>query len=84
MPSCVQTNIKSVPLICQGTSKLDSENQPIPTYTNDDIMSFSRAWTGFDLQQWRGNTEGKTNYLDPMKVQAQWRDRFPKTNLLEG
>lgn len=54
------------------------------TYTNDDIMSFSRAWTGFDIQSRRGNVEGNQNYLDPMRIQAQWRDRFPKTNLLGG
>jgi len=67
-----------------GSNKLDSSGNTIPTYTINDIMSFSRAWTGFDLQQRRGNIEGYVNYLDPMRLQSQWRDRFPKTDLLGG
>ena len=31
-----------------------------------------------------GNIEGYANYLDPMRIQPQWRDRFPKTDLLGG
>jgi len=31
-----------------GTRKLDAEGEPIVTYTNDDILDYSRAWTGFN------------------------------------
>lgn len=31
-----------------GTQKLDGRGRPMVTYTNEDILDFSRAWTGFD------------------------------------
>ena len=40
-----------------GSLKLDRYGNAMLSYTNDDIMSLSRAWTGFDLQQQRGNIE---------------------------
>ena len=31
-----------------GTRKIDpTSGQPIPTYTNEDIVNFSRGWTNF-------------------------------------
>ena len=63
-----------------GSLKLDAQGNSQLAYTNDDIMSFSRAWTGFDLQPVRSNMEGESNRLDPMRIEAQWRDRFPKTD----
>ncbi len=30
-----------------GTRKIDVSGQPIPTYTNEDIVNFSRGWTNF-------------------------------------
>ena len=48
-------------------------------------MSFAKAWTGFDAQERRGNLErASDNQLDPMRIEAPWRDRFPKTNLYGG
>lgn len=60
---------------------------PVATYTNDHIMNYAKAWTGFDLQLQRGNTEDYMtdgNKLDPMRIVPEWRDRFPKTDLHNG
>ena len=77
--------IGTVELNQDGTVKMDSEGNTVPTYTNGDIISFSRAWTGFRRQIHRGNIEGKRrNRIDPMRIKAEWRDRFPKSNLYEG
>jgi len=73
-----------VQLNMDGSPKLDEIGNTILAYTNDDIMSFSRAWTGFDLQLQRGNMEGRSNRLDPMRINAEWRDRFPKTDTTGG
>ena len=70
-----------------GTPKLDENKNPILVYTNDEIMSFARIWTGFDYQQARGNVEEASrsgNRHDPMRVQASWRDKFPKSDLVGG
>jgi hypothetical protein len=70
-----------------GTPVLDDEGEPVLAYTNDEIMSFARVWTGFDYQQGRGNVEDHTNFgnrHDPMKIQAGWRDKFPKTDMAGG
>ena len=40
-----------------GTQKLDLSGEPMPTYDNTHIASFSKAWTGFSLQPWRSNLE---------------------------
>eukprot|EP00547_Thalassionema_nitzschioides_P008451 CAMPEP_0194227304 /NCGR_PEP_ID=MMETSP0156-20130528/42790_1 /TAXON_ID=33649 /ORGANISM="Thalassionema nitzschioides, Strain L26-B" /LENGTH=2008 /DNA_ID=CAMNT_0038959783 /DNA_START=685 /DNA_END=6711 /DNA_ORIENTATION=- len=70
-----------------GTPKLDPEtNLQIETYSNAEIESLARAWTGFDRQRMRGNIEDYygINRLDPMKIIADWRDLFPKINLYSG
>eukprot|EP00804_Cyclotella_cryptica_P009369 CCRYP_018076-RB/>CCRYP_018076-RB protein AED:0.03 eAED:0.03 QI:374/1/1/1/0.94/0.9/20/617/4181 len=70
-----------------GTPKLDDNGEPILVYTNDEIMSFARIWTGFDYQPARGNVEDSSwsgNRHDPLRIQASWRDKFPKSNLLGG
>ena len=70
-----------------GTPKLDDNKQPLLVYTNDEIMSFARIWTGWDYQQLRGNVEEASssgNRQDPMRIQASWRDKFPKSDLLGG
>jgi len=74
-----QLNLDGTPVLKDGKF--------VKTYSNDDIMSYARAWTGFDRQLQRGNTEDyerSGNRLDPMKIEAVWRDRFPKTNLNGG
>ncbi len=67
-----------------GSPKLDDNGDTILAYTNDDIMSLSRAWTGFNLQARRGNMEGFDNRLDPMKIEPSWRDLFPKSDTTGG
>lgn len=69
-----------------GTPKYDGEGNLIETYTNDHIESFARAWTGFDRVDPRGGIEQgwSENRLDPMKINADWRDAFPKPNLSGG
>ena len=62
-----------------GSFKLDKDGNKFLAYTNDDIMSLSRAWTGFKLQQTRGNMEND-NRIDPLVLEASWRDRFPKSD----
>ena len=74
-----------------GTQKLDDAGQPRYTYTNDDIVTLSRAWTGHDYQKRRrnvenpdGHEEGTKNTIDPMRLLPQWRDPFPKLGLQGG
>ena len=67
-----------------GSLKLDDNGDTVLAYTNDDIMSLSRAWTGFDLQSRRGNIEGSYNQIDPMKIIPEWRDKFPKSETTGG
>jgi hypothetical protein len=72
-----------------GTPKRDEYGTLIETYTNDDIMSFARAWTGFQRHDPRGNYEddntgGSRNRLDPLYIDERWRDRFPKSDLTGG
>ena len=72
-----------------GTPKRDEYGTLIETYTNEDIMSFARAWTGFQRHDPRGNYEddttgGSRNRLDPLYIDERWRDRFPKSDLTGG
>ena len=73
-----------VQLRMDGSPKLDQDGNTRLAYTNEDIISLSRAWTGFDLQPRRGNVEGYYNRLDPMRIIPEWRDRFPKSDTLGG
>jgi hypothetical protein len=63
-----------------GTPVIDpATGSPFETYTNEDIESFARAWTGFDRAGVRGNYEetrrgSADNMLDPMRVRPEWRD----------
>ncbi|KAL7537288.1 hypothetical protein ACHAXR_008774, partial [Thalassiosira sp. AJA248-18] len=73
-----------------GTPVIDpATGNPRETYTNEDIESFARAWTGFDRTAARGNYEEvrtgtSDNRLDPMRIIPEWRDPFPKPNLNGG
>ena len=69
-----------------GTPVVDDSGQGVPTYTQADILDYSRAWTGFKLQTRRGNYENfkgdnSANYVDPLQLDAVRRDRFPKLGL---
>jgi hypothetical protein len=67
-----------------GSVVVDSSGAQVEVYTNEDIESFARAWTGFDRTRVRGNIEeGSTsaNRVDPMQIIADYRDAFPKSGL---
>lgn len=34
-----------------GTRKKDENGNDVPTYSNDDIMNFSRGWTNFERRE---------------------------------
>ena len=70
-----------------GSKVLDKDSgDALETYTNDDIMTFSKVWTGFDVRPMRINIEDmpRQNFIDPMRINPAWRDRTPKTKLDEG
>jgi hypothetical protein len=72
-------------LNADGTPIIDSATgQYINAYSNEDIMTFARIWTGWNNQVVRGNVQhrnegGGDNQIDPMQLKAEYRDRFPKT-----
>jgi len=68
-----------------GTFKLDAEEHVIPTYDNDDIREFARAFTGFNYASGNGTNlfNGYINYVDPMIMTNSAHDSGPK-NLLNG
>ena len=67
-----------------GTRKLDGDGFPIRAYTNDDVVEYSRVWTGFEQQSPRGNVDhAADNRLDPMRIRLEYRDFFPKMGLLQ-
>ena len=60
--------------------------KPLETYTNVDVMSLARAWTGFVESAARGNIEvgrGQSR-IDPLQIIPDWRDPFPKSDLYGG
>jgi cullin-associated NEDD8-dissociated protein 1 len=69
-----------------GTEVTDERGVVLETYTNDNIVSFARIWTGFDLSPFRGNIEETLdrNRIDPLKINEAWRDRLPKHKLDHG
>ena len=42
-----------------GTNTLDEAGAAIPSYANENIVEFARAWTGFKGRDLRGNIEQK-------------------------
>ena len=79
----IELTDEGLPVINNVTGK------PSETYTNEDIESFARAWTGFSRTAARGNYEETSrsssgNRLDPMVIDPDWRDEFPKSNLNGG
>ena len=75
-----------------ATYALDHSGKQVMTYTNDDIVTFSRAWTGHSLQpSGRTNIENpdaakarQDNFIDPMRIHPEWRDALPKMDLHGG
>jgi Protein of unknown function (DUF1800) len=65
-----------------GSHILDGNGAPIRAYTNDEIVEYARAWTGFEARLYRGNIEIPLwNHVDPMKINIDIRDVFPKMGL---
>ncbi|CAK0794555.1 unnamed protein product [Prorocentrum cordatum] len=67
-----------------GTRKTDADGNYLPTYSNDDITSFARVFTGFSEQPPRLNIEemrGSRNFVDPMYMNGAWHDVYPKMDL---
>ena len=69
-----------------GSFATDENGAKIPTYSNKNIQAFARVWTGFQIQNFRGNIEGhrgiqSTNFLDPMKLNQRNHDVLPKLGL---
>ncbi|KAI2497376.1 Protein of unknown function (DUF1501) [Fragilaria crotonensis] len=66
-----------------GTKVLESSGNPVRAYTNDDIVEYARVWTGFIARSLRGNIENiyDTNNVDPMRINLEYRDVFPKMGL---
>jgi Protein of unknown function (DUF1800) len=65
-----------------GSHIVDSLGAPIRAYTNDEIVEYARAWTGFQARRYRGNIEMPLwNHVDPMKINEGTRDVFPKMGL---
>jgi hypothetical protein len=77
-------SIGLVKLNMDGSVMLDDEGNPFQTYDNEDIMSYSRAWTGLKKQASRGNNDGIASRVDPMFLEGPWRDSFPKSDLQGG
>lgn len=76
-------------LHADGTPKVGRRGARIPTYDNDDVLTFARVWTGFDTQKYRSNIEMRfisslRNYVDPMQIKVEDHDIFPKRNLDGG
>ena len=64
------------------------DGKPKETYTIDDIVQYSKAWTGFSGRYKRGGTSTSDRHgddsLDPMMIREEWRDLFPKNDLHGG
>ena len=72
-----------------GSKIMRDNGFPKETYTIDDLMSYARAWTGLDAPGRRGGVsvaERQMNdqFIDPMRIVASYRDKFPKTDLEGG
>jgi uncharacterized protein (DUF1800 family) len=69
-----------------GTRVLDNEGDPIPTYDNEDILEFSKIFTGLtwaDRTQWGRGAYRDTSYLPEMVMWNDYHEPGVK-NLLNG
>lgn len=66
-----------------GTRKLDSLGQPIPTYNNSHITEFARVFTGLGMAGSNQYSLFPQNFTAPMKPWDVWHDCNSKT-LLNG
>ena len=65
-----------------GTRRLDSQNQPIPTYTQQTVREFSRALTGWTFPTMPGATPANSNpqyFVGQMEPRTTTHDTATKT-----
>ena len=70
-----------------GTYKRDAAGAAVPTYDNDDIMvraRVDRLRPPAASAEYRGGERVHGNWIDPMAIEADWRDVFPKMDLRDG
>jgi len=69
-----------------GSSVLDGQGNEVPTYSNENIMSFARVFTGFGRVPERLNVEYRIelNQIDPMQMLGHNHDPYPKPDLEGG
>lgn len=68
-----------------GTESLDEFRRVTQTYTNLDILSNARVFTGFSFTARRGNVEelfrSEKSRMDPLRIEVDKHDFFPKTSV---
>ncbi len=57
-----------------GDYQVDKNKDPIPSYDNDDILTFARIFTGLDYYGF-----GATDLHNPMQMRDEWHDMDAKT-----
>ena len=70
-----------------GTRVTDADGLEFPTYTTRDIENFAKVWTGLKRRGSRSNIELQTppsNSIEPLKINRNYRDHTPKTDLRGG
>ncbi|EOD36381.1 hypothetical protein EMIHUDRAFT_226409 [Emiliania huxleyi CCMP1516] len=72
-----------------GTAERSPRGALMSTYELPEIASFARAWTGFTRAEPRSNIESDQdgeplNSVDPMRINATFRDELPKMDLHRG
>ena len=78
-----------VKLNMDGSVVVDEDGKPMQTYSIADIVSYARAWTGFERPSERGGVsvaerQWTDKVIDAMEINGANRDLFPKSNLMEG
>ena len=74
-------SIGTIRLNDDGTPQLDDTGEPVPTYTQETVVDFSRAFTGWKLAT--APSPGVPNYIAPMVATESQHDTGAKT-LLNG
>jgi len=78
--------IGTVMLNNDGTTILDNNGLPVPSYDNEDIIEFSKIFTGLtwaDRTQWNRSALNDTSYIADMVMWNTWHEPGVK-NLLNG
>ena len=73
-----------------GTRKLENGTS-VRSYTNLDITEYAKVYTGFSRRYGRGNIETdsrfarwRQNKIDPMEIDAEYRDHLPKVSYFDS